>query len=1150
MTKDSLIRIKIDNIHCKQCENGIKKTLSKLASSIKVDEVNGLVTCRTHERIETIWNKLSDSGLDVRDISVLKKGEYQMSEVPLEGKMKGFNEKEHASYCKACEVATTEDKKAMYRARFILGNARDFDSLKAEIIAKVKCEDVHVEEDILTAILPNKNTCNEILNLVRDHNISIQIKDVLPVQTESKYKVTASIGGITCAACASSIKNAVSDLNFVSEIAVNVVTKVGIFILDFDDREKIEELKETVEDCGFIFNMIGEPVLIDHISTKTPTRTVKLKIEGMFCSHCPERAVHSLKDIADTELIIDNSDELSLKHPYIKFTYIPNVEKNVTIRHIIDRIIEELSTGEHHDIKVSIDKDVPLEEHLRQLSKRETLGILKRLIAVTIIAIPTFVFAVVGMSLVPKGNSFRKWVDEPIWAGDTARAVWILFILSTFVYFFVADLFHKKAIKEIYSLWRHSKDWRRKLFRFGSMNLLMSLGTTVAYFSSVALLIISSTKKSQDMSNGKGLTTTYFDSVVFLTFFLMIGRLLESLAKSKTAAAIGELSSFKEETASLLEKNGDQLKSVGTVDVERLDMGDFIRISPGQSPPLDCIIIEGETQFDESALTGESVPLVRIKGDQIFAGTVNVGSNSVIAKVSSFEGESLLDQIVNAVRDGQLNRAPVERLADILTGYFVPLIILCAIVTWIIWLVLGLSGALPQSYLDTDVGGWTVWSLEFAISVFVVACPCGIGLAAPTALFVGSGMAARFGILSRGGGAAFQEGSQVSVVCFDKTGTLTTGNKMKVTNYTLHKNTMLAEIAIEVTRDMETSSRHPLAIGVQRFIEEKFGKSTSTVKIPDPVEISGGGLKGEIILSDDLASDPDSAWKVIEPTLAIIGNERLLRDHNCHLTSEQLQTLAEWKTEGKSVVITAIKSTTYFGNDRFYPVMMCAVRDEIRPEAKQVIAELQGNGIECWMISGDNEITARAIANELNIKNVIAEVLPDEKADKIKWIQKTATAKTNKRRVVAMVGDGVNDAPALAAADVGIALASGSALAMISCDFVLLSQVNTLLSLLALLKLSKKVFNRVKFNFGWALIYNIIALPIAAGAIYPYHNSRLSPVWASAAMALSSVSVVLSSLALRLYNPTRGIKIESKNVLDTQVQGFQPTDNGFIDEKN
>ncbi|SCU99963.1 LANO_0F04544g1_1 [Lachancea nothofagi CBS 11611] len=1037
---------------------------------------------------------------------------------------------EHCNECRTQELrqrresdsAIPKKSETQFRAVFAVGGmtcsgcASAIERSIIEILPAIRDVKTTVSVDSInhTAVIfmSNKLHVQRIIEGLKDTGYAAQLLEILPLRTEQRYKLVAAIEGITCAACASAITNAVKDLNCVDEVGVNVVSNTATFILNSAENSVIREVEYTIEDCGFGFRALGKPESVNHAIFKKPTRIVNLRIDGMFCSQCPERVNDALSNFGRAELIIQ--DPISLKTPFIKFKYIPDVERGVTVRSIIDTLLKTLSNGNDSNMRISIVKERSFGEHLKAISKRDMLKIAVRLVAATIFAIPTFVFGVVGMSLLSKHDKFRVWLEEPLWVGNISRVTWILFILSTPVYFFVDDIFHRKAFLEVRALWRQKNNWQRRLFKFGSMNLLICLGTSVAYFSSIALLAISAIVSRE--KGEMGFTTTYFDSVVFLTLFLLVGRLLETFSKSRTAQAINDLGLLKQCKATLVDLVGkSNFANDRTVEVDYLEIGDYVKISPGESPPIDCIVVQGHASFDESALTGECVPIEHGEGEQIFAGTVNLGSHTLVGKLCALEGESLLDLIVNTVRDGQLRKAPVEKLADSLTGFFVPLIVALAIVTWIVWISLAFSGCLPQSYLDIDVGGWIVWSLEFATSVFVVACPCGIGLAAPTALFVGAGLAAKHGILARGGGAAFQEGSRVSVVCFDKTGTLTMGGKPKVTNYAVHTNEMVRKIGIQAAKELELSSKHPLAAGVKDFINNTFGCLTGNVKIPVAEEIAGRGLIGDFVVTEESATAP---WKLMNPTSAILGNEKFMAESKCHLSSSQLSMLAEWKAEGKSVVIVAIQCREFFKSDNYYPVLLLAARDEVRSEAKGVIASLQHEGIECWMISGDNVITATAIAKELGIDNVVAEVLPEGKADKVTWIKETHIV-NNEPSVVAMVGDGINDGPALAAADVGIALASGTDLAMTSCDFVLLSASNTLCSLLTLLQISRKVFRRVRFNFGWALVYNMIGIPIAAGVIYPYKNSRLSPVWASAAMAASSVTVVLSSLALRMYTP-------------------------------
>jgi len=517
---------------------------------------------------------------------------------------------------------------------------------------------------------------------------------------------------------------------------------------------------------------------------------------------------------------------------------------------------------------------------------------------------------------------------------------------------------------------------------------------------------------------------------------------------------------------------------------------------------------------------------------------------------------------VRVVREGQTRRAPIERIADILTGYFVPVVTLIAISTWVIWLALGVSGVLPDYWLDVDEGSWPVWSLGFAIAVFVVACPCGIGLAAPTALFVGSGLAAKYGILAKGGGEAFQEASWLDVVVFDKTGTLTEGGEPKVTDEEVFVDTVGRDeegalgLELEVRKlvhaiaiGLEEMSSHPLARAVVSHCEPQERANVTGSEVE---EVPGRGLRGVFTINNT-----NDSYE------AIIGNEAFMTENGvAELGDVTSSLLYSWKSRGKSVVLLAIKprpnTTTLpcFPQETFTLAATFAAADPLRPEAPYVVRNLRASGISVWMISGDNPVTATAVADMVGIPrdNVIAGVLPTQKAEKIQYLQthapkrprrtwygKTKTA--NPRAIVAMVGDGINDAPALAVSDVGVAIGSGSDVAIGSAKFILVS--SNLCSLLTLTELSRKVFRRVKFNFFWACVYNLIALPVAAGVLYPVgmrgynapptvqshgvdHNGiqmdmegkgprriRLEPVWASLAMALSSVSVVCSSLLLR-----------------------------------
>jgi Cu+-exporting ATPase len=397
------------------------------------------------------------------------------------------------------------------------------------------------------------------------------------------------------------------------------------------------------------------------------------------------------------------------------------------------------------------------------------------------------------------------------------------------------------------------------------------------------------------------------------------------------------------------------------IDTDLLEVGDVISVVRGSSPPADGIVVSGQSQFDESSLTGESRLVHKSEGDSVFIGTINQGQ-VVNVRVESVGGDSMLDQIVKVVREGQTRRAPIERAADIITGYFVPVVTLLAIVTWLTWLGLGMSGRLPDSYLDQDQGGWPVWSLGFAIAVFVIACPCGIGLAAPTALFVGSGLAAKYGILVKGGGEAFQEASRLDCIVFDKTGTLTQGGEPKVTDEKLlTRNTETIKLIYTVSQKLEEGSAHPLARAVVKHCELKEQIRLDPTEIE---EVPGRGLHGFFKFTNG---------EILE---AIIGNERFMGEYDVLGLEQHNPDLNSWKMAGKSVVLLAIRY-----DEKFELMALYSAADPIRPEAPEVIQRLQENGIGVWMISGDNPKTAVAVATMVGIpaENVIAGVLPTEK---------------------------------------------------------------------------------------------------------------------------------------------------------------------------
>jgi P-type Cu+ transporter len=924
------------------------------------------------------------------------------------------------------------------------------------------------------------------------------------------WRASLAIGGMTCASCVNAIKDGLEKKDWVRRVTINLIAQSGT--VEFVGKDHAEDIAMAVEDLGY------EAALQDVQSTIQPKnktslkgvfspsqrRTIEIKVAGMFCPQCPSRLIKSL-DAFGERVVIEKP--LSLSDPILRISYTPDAPY-FTIRDIIKTLSAVDPT-----LVPSIYLPQTLEEKSRILHARERRRMLRRVMLTAATAIPTFIIGVLFTSPIPPTNRDRQYLSSP-WIAGVSRTQWALFIMATPVYFFAADIFHRRSLKEISVMWRPGSKvpFLQRFYRFGSMNMLMSLGTSIAYFSSVAQLIAAGANQAVMVNDG----AFYFDSVVFLTLFLLVGRLIESYSKSRTGDAVAMLGKLRPTEAILVENTKDMESHLSNVSVDLVEFGDTGRVLQGASPPYDGTVIDGETVFDESSLTGESKLIKKVPNDQVYAGTINRGP-PISIQITGVGGSSMIDGIVQAVRDGQTRPAPIERIADTLTAYFVPFVTMLALLTWIIWLSLGVSGALPEDYLSSNSGGWIAWSLQFAIAVFVVACPCGLGLAAPTALYVGGGLAAHHGILVKGGGEAFEKASRLGCVVFDKTGTLTLGGEPVVTDYKTLQQWSENKILSMVQR-LEENSNHTIAKAIISFCKSRDLEKSD---IMDIEEIPGKGMKG-VVLEGSIGKN-----------ILLVGNEALMDDYCIHVPDEVVATLSEWKTEGKSVALVATKSTK--GEHLSCVAAIFGISDAIRPEAPGVVKALQRRGFAVWMLSGDNYSTASAIGAQVGIpsSNIIAGVLPNEKAEKIQFLQKSVKAPsrggrevTSRRALVAMVGDGINDSPALATADVGIAIGSGSDIAISAAEFVLVS--SNLHSILTLLHLSVIVFRRVKFNFAWALVYNMIGVPVAAGVLYPIVSNgghvRLDPVWASLAMALSSISVVCSSLMLRSRIPGLGFR--------------------------
>lgn len=570
-----------------------------------------------------------------------------------------------------------------------------------------------------------------------------------------------------------------------------------------------------------------------------------------------------------------------------------------------------------------------------------------------------------------------------------------------------------------------------------NMDVLVCLGTSVAYFYSIFSLI----------TDGDML---YFESSAMLITIILLGKLLETIAKGKTSEAIEKLMDLQAKKARVI-RNGKEID----IPIEDVVVGDMIKVRPGERIPVDGIITKGNSSVDESMLTGESIPVEKKPGDRVIGASINK-QGSFVFKATKVGKDTTLAQIIRMVEEAQGTKAPIQRLADKLSNVFVPIIIVLAILTFFGWLI---KGALVSE------------ALMHATAVLVVACPCALGLATPTAIMVGTGVGASKGILIRGG-EYLELAGKIDTIVLDKTGTITVGSP-SVTDFLAFSSFDEREL-LSIIASGEKHSEHPLGEAIVKKAEEL---QLPLVDITEFKALPGKGI--EFIHSSNV-------WHV--------GNETLARSLDIDFSKIQ-DIKNDWEENGKTVMFV-IKNRELAG--------MIAVADTIKPNAKDAIKELKELGIELYMLTGDQERTARAIAKQVGIENVIAEVLPEHKAQEIEKLKTSG-------KVVAMVGDGINDAPALATADVGMAIGTGTDIAIESASITLIS--GDLRSIASAIRLSRKTLQKIKQNLFWALFYNMLTVPLAMFGIF-------TPVMGGTAMAFSSVSVVINSLLLKRYDPT------------------------------
>ncbi|KAH9719640.1 putative copper-transporting ATPase HMA5 [Citrus sinensis] len=899
----------------------------------------------------------------------------------------------------------------------------------------------------------------------------------------SKAKAVYAVMGMTCSACAGSVEKAIKRLPGIHDAVVDVLNNRAL-VLFYPSFVNEETIRETIEDVGF------QATLIQDETSDKSTQLCRIGINGMTCTTCSTTVEKALQAIPGVQNV-----RVALATEAAEVHYDPKIlNYNQILAAIEDTGFEAtlISTGEDMS-KIHLQVDGIRTDHsmrmiensLQALPGVHGIGVDSGVHKIAISYKPDMTGPRNFMKVIestgsgrfkarifPEGGGGRENLKQEEIKQYYRSFLWSLVFtipvfLTSMVFMYIPGIKHGLDTKIVNMLtigeiirWvlstpvqfiigRRFYTGSYKALRHGSANMdvLIALGTNTAYFYSVYSVL-------------RAATSPHFEATLL------------------TLDEEGNVISEEEIDSRLIQRN------------------DVIKIIPGAKVASDGYVLWGQSHVNESMITGEARPVAKRKGDTVIGGTVN--ENGVLhIKATRVGSESALAQIVRLVESAQMAKAPVQKFADRISKYFVPLVIILSFSTWLAWFLAGKFHGYPESWIPSSMDSFQL-ALQFGISVMVIACPCALGLATPTAVMVGTGVGASQGVLIKGG-QALESAHKVNCIVFDKTGTLTVG-KPVVVNTKLLKNMVLRDF-YELIAATEANSEHPLGKAIVEYAK-KFREDEDNPLWPeahDFISITGHGVKATVHNKE-----------------IMVGNKSLMLDNNIDIPPDAEEMLAETEGMAQTGILVSIDGEL---------TGVLAISDPLKPGAHEVISILKSMQVRSIVVTGDNWGTAKSIAHEVGIEDVIAEAKPEQKAEKVKELQASGYT-------VAMVGDGINDSPALVAADVGMAIGAGTDIAIEAADIVLMK--SNLEDVITAIDLSRKTFSRIRLNYIWALGYNLLGIPIAAGALFPTTGFRLPPWIAGAAMAASSVSVVCCSLLLKYYKrpkklnnlEIRGIMIE------------------------